>query len=145
MRREPIDLIIAKGRKHLTKREIEERRAQEIDVPFKNVSAPEYLSESQKKEFDEYASKLVKIGIFTELDEDCLARYILSKNLYLQYTSLLTSLIRKRDTKEMSKIQSLQDRAFRQCSSCARDLGLTISSRCKLTIPNSENEEDFEL
>ena len=86
-----------------------------------------------------------KIGIFTELDEDCLARYILSKNLYLQYTSLLTSLIRKRDTKEMSKIQSLQDRAFRQCSSCARDLGLTISSRCKLTIPNAENEEDFEL
>ena len=143
-RREPIDLIIAKGRKHLTKKEIEERRSQEIDVPFKEVSAPEYLSEAQKKEFDAYADKLLKIGIFTELDEDCLARYILSKNLYLQYTSLLTSLIRKRDMSDLAKIQSLQDRAFRQCQTCANSLGLTITSRCKLVVPNND-EEDFEL
>lgn len=143
--KEPIDLIIAKGKKHLTKSEIEQRRSEEIDVPFKDVEPPDYLSESQKREFNEYAEKLVAIGIFTELDEDCLARYVLSKNLYLRYTSLLSSMMSKKNVAEMGKVQQLQDKAFRQCTTCARDLGLTITSRCKLVIPKVEDDEEFEL
>lgn len=144
--REPIDLILAKGRKHMGREEIERRRAEEIHVPFIDVHPPEYLKgKKAQQEFNDYAEKLLAIGIFTELDVDCLARYILSKALYLEYTSLLTKLIKSGDTERAGKVQTMQDKAFKQCQSCARDLGLTITSRCKLTIPQTDNDEDYEL
>lgn len=144
--REPVDLIKAKGKKHLTKTEYEERKEAEVDVPFTDVKPPEYLSgEKQIEKFNYYAKMLLQVGIFTELDVDCLARYIMGEQLYLQYTKLLTKLMRSNDFDQLGKIQGLQDRAFKQCQQCARDLGLTISSRCKLIVPQTESDEDFEL
>lgn len=144
--REPIDLIKAKGKKNLTKAEYEKRKSQELEVPFVNIAPPEYLKgEKQLGKFNYYADMLIKLNIFTELDVDCLARYIMGEQLYLQYTSLLIKLIKSQDFEQMGKIQSLQDRAFRQCQQCARDLGLTISARCKLILPTTEDDEDDEL
>lgn len=144
--REPVDLIKAKGKKHLTKLEYEERKEQELDVPFTNVEPPEYLSgDKQIEKFNKYADMLLKIGIFTELDVDCLARYIMGEQLYLQYTRLLIRLVKSNNFEELSKIQGLQDKAFRQCQQCARDLGLTVSSRCKLVVPQVGDDEDYEL
>lgn len=144
--REPIDLIKAKGKTHLSQSEYDERKAAEIEVPFVDVQPPDYLTgEKQIAKFNYYADMLLKLNIFTQLDVDCLARYIMGEQLYLQYTSLLIGLIRSKDFEQMGKIQGLQDRAFRQCQQCARDLGLTISSRCKLVLPNVEDGEDDEL
>ena len=144
--REPVDLIKAKGKKHLTAEEYEERKAAEIEVPFVDVKPPEYLTgEKQKAKFKYYSDMLLKLKIFTELDVDCLARYIMGEQLYLQYTNLLIGLIKSKDFDQMGKIQGLQDRAFKQCQQCGRDLGLTISSRCKLVIPTAEDGEDYEL
>lgn len=144
--REPIDLIKAKGKKHLTKAEYEERKAEELDVPFTDVKPPEYLSgEKQIEKFNRYADMLLNIGIFTELDVDCLARYIMGEQIYLEYTKLLVKFARSSDLDKLGKIQQLQDKAFRQCQQCARDLGLTISSRCRLVVPQVESEDDLEL
>lgn len=144
--REPVDLIKAKGRKHLTQSEYEDRKEQEVDVPFVDIQPPEYLTgEKQVEKFNYYADMLLQIGIFTELDVDCLARYIMGEQLYLQYTNLLVRLIKSKDYEELGKIQNLQDKAFKQCQSCARDLGLTISSRCKLVVPKAPEDEDDEL
>ena len=144
--REPIDLIKAKGKKHLTQSEYEERKESEVDVPFTDIQPPEYLTgKKQVEKFNYYADMLLQIGIFTELDVDCLARYIMGEQLYLQYTNLLVSLIKSKDFEELGKIQNLQDKAFKQCQQCARDLGLTISSRCKLVIPRPLEDEDDEL
>lgn len=144
-RREPVDLLIAKGRKHLTKREIEERRASEIKVPFTDVKAPDYLSTKQREEFMGYAEKLLAIGIFTELDVDVLARYVLAKGMYLKYTAQLARMGAGSDNDAVIKVQRLQSEAFKQCRACGSDLGLSITSRCKLQIPQVENEEDYEL
>ena len=133
--RQPVDLLIAKGKKHLGKDEIEARRAQEIKVDFKNVKAPEYLPESLHKEFDEIAAKLLAIGVMTELDEDALARYLLSKQTYLQYTSLLTKALKQNRIGDADKLTTMQDKAFKQCRASASDLGLTIASRCRLVLP----------
>ena len=144
--RQPIDLIVAKGRKHLSKAEIERRREEEIKVPFTDVRPPSYLTGKAADEFDDIAEKLLALNIFTELDADCLARYIMSKALYLQYTSELNRMIRERmDADVIGKFQRLQDSAFKQCRACASDLGLTITSRCKLQVPKVEDEEDYEL
>ena len=141
--REPIDLIVAKGKKHLTKDEIEERKAQEVDVPFVDVKPPSYLKgKKQKGEFKKYADMLLKIGIFTELDVDCLARYIIAQNLYLSYTEELSELIGSGNIMTMKEIQGMQDKVFKQAQTSARDLGLTITSRCKLVSPTPPDDDD---
>lgn len=140
--REPIDLLLAKGKKHLTKEEIKERKLYELDTEKikNNIVAPEYLSETQKEEFDKISHKLSKIGIMTELDCDCLARYIISKRLYLKYTSLLTKEINKGNLEKIEKYTAIQDKMFKQCRSSANDLGLTITSRCRLIVPKVPDE-----
>lgn len=138
--REPVDLIIAKGKKHLTRAEIEARRAQEIDVPFKDIKPPEYLNRKQKNTFRKFAEQLSTIGIYTELDADNLARYVIAQDLYLSYTEAITELIEKGNLVLLKEVQNMQDKAYRQAQTCARDLGLTISSRCKLVVPVKEEE-----
>lgn len=138
--RQPIALVQAKGAKHLTKAEIAKREAEELSVPVPGkVNPPEYIAGSPKlvAEFNEIAEKLIALKILTELDADSLARYLLAKQNYLQYTSLLNSAIRKNKVAEMATIQTMQDKAFKQVRVAASDLGLTISSRCRLVVPQA--------
>lgn len=133
--RQPIEVIKAKGKKHLTKAEIEARQKTELKVDLKNIQVPVYLRGKLIKEFKEIASKLLDIGVMTELDEDCLARYLISKDSYLKYTDMLNEFTRQNKILEMEKLLTMQDKAFKQCRACANDLGLTIASRCKLVVP----------
>lgn len=180
--REPVDLLIAKGKKHLTKIEIEERKEQELEVPFLDIKPPEYLKGKKRiAEFNHYADMLLKIGIFTELDVDILAQYILAKELYLTYTkqlekvmakanivhkwavidnlanvcdkegtlddliALLEKICRRQRGEDATTLMNLQDKAFKQCLACAKEMGLTVSGRCKLVVPTPPDEEDDEL
>lgn len=144
--REPVDLILAKGRKHLSEQEYEDRKNSELQVPFTDVQPPDYLTEAQKEKFQDIADKLIQLGIMTELDIDCLARYVLSHDLYLEYNSKITQLLQLGDINELRAIQTMQDKAFKQAQSSARDLGLTITSRCKIVVPQPpSNEADDEL
>lgn len=139
--KEPIDLLVAKGKKHLTKTEIKERKSTEIIVPFLDVTPPKYLAAKQKEEFNDIAHKLLEIGIMTELDEDSLARYLISKKCYTKITKKLNMAMssKKMDLEMIEKLTSLQDKFFKQCRSSAGDLGLSISSRCKLIMPPSKD------
>ena len=138
--RQPIKLVQAKGAKHLTKSEIVKREAEELNVPIpRTVEPPDYISDAPKlvEEFNEIAEKLIALKIMTELDADGLARYLLAKQNYLQYTALLNAAIRKNKVAEMATIQTMQDKAFKQVRAAASDLGLTISSRCRLVVPQA--------
>lgn len=140
--REPIDLLIAKDKSHLTKEQIEQRRAQELHVPFRDVKAPAYLSKKQKAKFMQIAEKLLALGIMTELDVDCLAMYVLSHDLYLSYTKTMAQLAEKNDIAGLKTVQGMQDKAFRQAQMSARELGLTITARAKLVIPTFPDEDE---
>lgn len=135
--REPIELVLAKGRKHFTKADIEERLAKEIKVPFKNIEAPAYLSGKMTEEFYDIAYKLLSIGVMTELDEDTLARYLIAKQHYLQYSNLLTKALNKGELENAAKLATTQDKLAKQVRQTAADLGLTITSRCKLVVPEA--------
>lgn len=142
--RQPIALVKAKGKKHLTKEEIAEREALELKVPTPAaVSPPDYIADAPKlvEEFNDIAEKLLALKILTELDADSLARYLLAKQNYLQYTSLLNGAIRKNKVAEMAAIQTMQDKAFKQVRAAASDLGLTISSRCRLVVPQAPEQK----
>lgn len=137
--RQPVELVIANGRKNLTKAEIEYRKNTELKAPVGDCSSPDYLPEKLKGEFESLAGKLIDIGIMTELDVDLLARYLLSKQAYLGLTSRYMKMISSGDPASVEKVANLQDKAFKQCQSSARDLGLTISSRCKLVVPKRDD------
>ena len=148
--KQPINLIIAKGKKHLTKAEIEERQKTEIHTDHVNVKPPDYLNEEEVKEFYRISQILLDIGIITELDEDCLAHYLISNTSYIKYTkkirALEDELLEAKRTDRKAKLKSeidtylmYQDKALKQCRACANDLGLSISSRAKLVMPQPKD------
>lgn len=154
--RQSIDLVIAKGKKHLTKAEIEERRATEPQICTDGIEAPAYLTAKQKKSFDLLAGQLQKINIMGETDVDTLARYVTAQSQYEAATKDLRALQKQKpkeptdgDPEEDAKylgslgiwltcqdnLDKRVDRYFKQAQTAAAALGLTISSRCKLVVP----------
>jgi len=145
--REPINILKAKGRKHLTKSEIEYRKESEVQAPGDKVKAPSYLNAKLKREFTKIAKQLIDIGIMTNLDIDALARFIMSREIYIKLSTEIIEHPALVMTDKYPQIAINQDKAFKQCRAAASDLGLTISSRCRLIMPNKEEkpaETDFD-
>ena len=138
--RQPVDLIIAKGQKHLTKAEIESRRDNEVKPLTDNIIAPDYLTKKQKEEFNIISNQLQQLKIMSNTDIDALARYIMSKDLYVKLTKQLRKSSILNNPLTLDMYIKNQDKAFKQCRACANDLGLTISSRCKLVVPEVNKE-----
>ena len=143
--KKPAALLEAEGKSHMSKSELQDRKDGELKVPFTDVTPPSYLSKAQKKKFKDIADKLLAIGIMTELDVDCLAMYVLAFDLYVSYTETLADMIETNDLEEMKSVQNLQDKAFRQAHTAARSLCLTITDRCKVTVPPPPSDDDDEL
>ena len=146
--REPISLIEAKGKKHLTKAEIAGRRASEVQPRTEGIEPPPYLTAAQKKHFVKLADQMVKIKVMGETDCDTLARYVTAESMYQAAVKDLREVQKQRpkdaDAKLLmawaamvEKLDKRQERFFKQASTMARDLGLTISSRCKLVVPKA--------
>ena len=160
--RQPIELVIAKGKKNLTKAEIEERRATEPQICTDGIVAPAYLTAKQKKSFDRLAGQLQKINIMGETDVDALARYVTAQSQYEAAAKDLRALQKQKpkepaggDPEEDAKYMGMLgiwltcqenldkrvDRYFKQAQTAAAALGLTISSRCKLVVPVKSEPE----
>lgn len=155
--RQPLALIEAKGKKHLTKAEIEERRAAEVQPCTDDLTAPAYLTATEKKRFDKLADQLAKLNILGETDTEALARYVTAQSLYEKAVKDLRKTEKERPKRpgpgaeqeehdrfyDQMHVWSItidlaikrQDRYFKQAATAAAALGLTISSRCKLVAP----------
>lgn len=131
--REPINLLIAKGKKNLTKKEIEERRAQELKADSDKVEAPSYLPDELQKEFNRIANELIEIGIMSNLDCEALGRFIVSESQYQKVTKKILKM--KTIGPTYIELIKTQERLFKMCRQAASDLGLSISSRAKLVVP----------
>ena len=153
--REPIDLIAAKGRKQLTKAEYEERKKTEIEAPDDDIKAPSFLLKKEKEKFDILAKQLVDLKIMSNLDCDVLARYVKAETEYIKITKQLQKIHFTPDKKstvpeeeqlaeQYSKynyLSKIQNRLMKACNENAKELGLTISSRCKLVIPKETEDK----
>ena len=132
--RQPIALVEAKGKKHLTKTEIEDRTASEPKPLEDRIEAPAYLLKKQKEAFDIIAQDLKKMGIMGNTDCDALARYIQARDLHQKiYKQMKREVIKDPDL--LAKWMKNLNSAFSQCRQAANDLGLTIASRCRLVVP----------
>ena len=136
----PLEVVQARGSKHLTKAEIKERQEREIKPITDNIIAPNYLVKKQKNEFYKIAEQLQKLKILGETDVDALGRYITAKDMYENAVKQMRKPEVKNDPIAFEKWLNIQDKLFKQCRASANDLGLSISSRCKLVVPEANKE-----
>lgn len=160
--RQPIELIVAKGKKHLTKAEIEERKKVEVKAASDKVTAPKYLSPTQKTTFKQIVKELRAIELVSNLDVDALARLVIAQEKYIAVTQEIDrqplmvevevatkqvdefgqpiTIKKGIVNSEVERLALLQDRYFKQCRQGAADFGLTVSSRCRLVVPKADKD-----
>ncbi|WP_241426705.1 phage terminase small subunit P27 family [Dysosmobacter acutus] len=135
-----MELIEFKGKKHLTKAEKEIRKKTEVKARADGICAPDYLTDEQKREFDRIAGELKSIGIMSNLDCGTLGMYLRMLDRYKALDEKLNDPELMDDIFAYEKTFKLWDRAISQCQSLAKSLGMTIDSRCKLVVPQKEEE-----
>lgn len=154
--KKPLAVIMGNGNtSHLTKAEILEREQNEIKAPSDDVKVPDYIkSKKLKEKFSKIAKQLIDLKLMSNLDCDALARYLQAESEYERVTLQLNKeqlMIEEYNeqegkiyvvNKEYERLVIVQDKFFKQARSAASDLGLTISSRCKLVLPKTEIEKD---
>ena len=143
----PTDVIVARGKKHLSKDEVDERRASEVRPHDTSVTPPKWLTtKAQRAEFEKKAQELVEIGIWDALDADELGRYVLAAEAHAMSEKQLTKMLRSGDLDGMKLLVPVVEKHHKQCHELATALGLTPSSRARLAVPpkvKAEQEPDF--
>ena len=143
--RQPTDVVKAKGRKHLSKAEEAQRRAGEGQGERpKTVKVPKWIPEDLKKEFRTLGRKLLAAGLYTDLDADTLGRYLVAQHQYILAAQEAEQALSRRDQEGADDWGKIQERYFKQARNCANDMGLTVTSRCRLVVPDApqKGEED---
>lgn len=171
-KRRPMDvnLSVVDGGKHWTKKEIQQRQEGELRLEKPTeLKAPSWLTGSAKKLFKAYAGQLLKFpaGMVSELDTGTLARYCDCEAAYgeasRQKSSWLSECSQRLKAVGKDGLADLEkDPAYgtakeqldywvgqmakleKICRGCAVELGMTVSSRCKLIVPkvDPKPEED---
>lgn len=141
--KQTLQVLQGKGATHLTKEEITARRAQEERMRGSSdkVEPPEHLLAKQKKEFDFISSQLIDLGIFSNLDVDGLSRYIEAKSEYARVSAAIRKLDPLKSMDDYAKLNRVRKSLSDECRSYASDLGLTITSRLKLVMPEAKEKE----
>lgn len=168
-KKQPIALLQAKGKKHLTKAEIALREAQELHPDADKVAPPAWLTKQQKKRFRELSAQLIDLKIMTNLDCEALARLVKTESDYIDMTKEIDALpvmveVRRYKVgpdgkpeidpetgekivetqrvvnQDRADLMQQQDRLWRQCRQGATDFGLTIAGRCRLVAPKAKEE-----
>lgn len=166
-RRQPTDLVVMKGNKHLTKAEIEARKSAEVIAPNDKVKPPAYLTPELKKKFRKLSKELLEIKLIANIDCDALARLLIAQEQYIEITAEIRKVplmieipVYKMqinpDTGKEEKVQVgttqvvngererlmiIQDRCMKQCRQGASDFGMTVSSRCRLIVPKAKEDK----
>ncbi|MFD0827580.1 phage terminase small subunit P27 family [Neobacillus sp. M.A.Huq-85] len=141
--KQPISLIVNNGKSHMTKEEIERRKAEEIKNNVDKIKPPSHLPAKLKKEFKKIATELIRVEIMSNLDVDALSRYLIAQDEWLKCYQALNEMSPTAydengnliANEHYDKLSKMTERFFKQARTAATDLGLTISSRCKLVVP----------
>lgn len=141
-RRQPTALVKANGRKHLSKAEEAERTASEPQIQATTaVLPPKWLAKRFHAEFLEIGQILDDAGIYTELDRDVLGQYFVAREGWLKANRKAAAAIRADDNKLAQGWASVQNTYFRQARQCAESMGLSVTSRCRLVVPESAKQK----
>ena len=143
-KRQPTDVVVANGRKHLSATEEAERRSGEVRLGgAPTLEPPKWLKGKKLKgEFAEIAETLAQAGLYSDLDRDTLAQYFICREQWLEANKQAGRCIKDGMMEASVKWASVQGTYFKQAQKCATELGLTISSRCRLVVPEAMRGSD---
>lgn len=164
--------VVESGKgKHWTKAEVEARKGSEPKMPKPKVlKPPAWLSDPAKKLFKSYAKQLIEFpsGIISTLDVGTLARYCdcehsyaeasAQKSFWMDISRCHLEKIRCLDAQEDPEedLEEAYAKAEKEVDfwsgqmvkfekiarSCATEMGMTVSSRCRLVVPKSDTKEE---
>lgn len=144
--RQSAAMLELNGTAHRSQAEIEERREQEPLIPIPDrAEPPKWLNKKHHAEFRRIGEILLAAGLYTELDRDTLGQYFAAFEQWLLATRKLGAAMRRGgDAKEREAAReeakawsSIQSNAFRQARQCADSMGLSVTSRCRLIVPQA--------
>lgn len=133
--KKPAELIKFEGKTHIGKEELERRKAEELPVIDDEITPPKYLTPTLKKRFNWYVEQLKELNIIGNVDAELLARYVVSEDQYQTISVKIQTVNPLGDIDLYSKLVNAQSKLFNQCRTAGSDLGLSITSRGKLVIP----------
>lgn len=137
-KKEPVDLIVLKGKKHLTKAEIEARKEEEIKVVPDELVIPYGLTEEQERLFVQTYNDLAEYDMATHLEMDILTRFVKAKSEY----DRLSALIEQMEVDDFYlKVLTLRLRVSEELRKCECDLGLNVFARMKMVAPKKDKPE----
>lgn len=134
----PADLIELGGVNHMGKAELDARRDREVHVPSaEEVTPPAFLPKKLHKEFLEIGEILNASGLFSELDRDVLGQYFLCRERWIRADKEAAKAIRDKDEKLAKEWTTIQASYFKQTRQAAEAMGLSVTSRCRIVVPNA--------
>ena len=135
--RQRLSVLEGNGRKHLSKSEKTQRAAQEVDLPKPaKMRVPKWLPEYLKADFRALAKELLAADMgAAQLDRDTLGRYVVAQHQFTAVCKLVQDALDQEDVDQVNKWTKAQKSYFEQARACANDLGMTITSRCRLVLP----------
>lgn len=137
-KRQPTALVELNGRKHMTQAEADERRDREVTLPpVDSVNPPKWLPKRLHREYREIGETLNSAGLYAELDRDVLGQYFLCRERWLKADKKAAAAIARSDEKLAKEWTSIQSTYFKQARQCAEAMGLSITSRCRIVVPNA--------
>lgn len=138
-KKERIEVLQDKGKKHLTKSEIEERKKNKIIVSNDNINPTENLPEELHERFYFYSKELKSAGIISNLDVGGLERYcILEKEFYIIFKDIENT--SKNSFRYKEKKKDLLD-TNKAMISLENSLGLNMPARTKLVLPKPKEDK----
>lgn len=144
--KQPVEVLQARGKSHLGAEQAYERRRREPHSPDTAIVCPAYITDSDaQREFERYAEMLDRLRVWSELDADELARYVMAEQAYEAYMLQLIAAIASGDVDKASEIQKLEIAQSEQARKSAAALGMTITSRCKLVVPTPNDDESLDV
>lgn len=146
---QPINVIAMNGKKHLTKAEIESRRAAENRIKPKShrIRPPDWLNDEAQQEFRRIIKEMKDLDVITNVDVDALAVYCDAYTAYVECTRIIETdgiMITVRDDDGNITAQyphpllSKKRQLAEQMKAQATELGLTPSSRAKIAMPKEK-------
>ena len=142
--RQRLAVLEAGGRKHLSKTEKAQRAAQEVDLPKpKTMRVPKWLPEYLRADFRALAKELLSADMgAAQLDRDTVGRYIVAQHQFTAACRQVQDALDQQDPELAGKWTRIQEAYFKQARSCANDLGMTITSRCRLVAPEGARPKE---
>ena len=142
--RQRLSVLEGNGRKHLSKSEKAQRAAQEVDLPKpKTIRLPKWLPKEHRTPFRALAKELLNADMgAAQLDADTLGRYVVAQANYTQALAIVHAALAGHDGDALKEATKVLDTFFKQARACANDLGLTITSRCRLVLPEGAKPKE---